>query len=197
VIAELARALRKANPPRTIIYPPLYLPQLFFRDPHSASELMKKVTALLTDRARSAEIIAAFDAKSPEEQSKDPQLKSKIPQLKAVNEQVDRLVTGLSTPDEKTGVSVLTNLIKGELLRGKLSDPTTRILVVDVNSSRGANKTTKNLFTGTKLFHTGGAVISVMLLDTEGVISHARTYWAATDFVKFSTDEEWKLHKGF
>jgi hypothetical protein len=196
VVAELARALAETNPRRTVIYPPLYLPKQFFKDPQQSSELMKKLTALLADRARSAEMIAVFEAKSPKEQADDPQ-RSKITQLKAINEQVDRLVTALSIPDEKTGLSLLTNLLKGELLRAMLADAATRILVVDVNASGGANKTTKNLFTGTKLFHSGGAVITVMMLDVNGAIGHARTYSAATEFVQFDSDEEWKLVNRF
>jgi len=193
VIAALAGAL---GTDRTLVYPPLFFPRQLFEDPSATSTLMRELTALSTSSMRSGELVASFESKSQDEQGRDS-LKPVIPRLKTLNEQFNRLVTALTAPDETTGISVLAHLLRGELLHASLAKSDTRILVVEVISAGGANKTTKNLFTGTKLFHSGGTVISFILLDPNGAIAFARNYWAATEFVTLDHPEEWKMIRGF
>jgi hypothetical protein len=193
VAAELARFLRTAEPPRAVVYPPLLLPTQFFTG--QQFRLVEALNTLLVTWARSVGIVSVFSAKPPGEQAQDPS-REKIPQLKALNDRAEKLVASVTAPNDK-GISSLTTMLKGELLSAKIVDANSRIIVVKVSASGGADETKQNLFKGTNLLHTGGVAITVMLLDGDGGIAYSKLYWAATEFVKFTADSEWKLRKNF
>lgn len=144
------------------------------------------------NRRLAAERIAEFEKKSPEEQKVDKD-KVIIPLLKSLNEQVDKLRSSLETVDDKTGLNALMLLLKAEQLKLSLEKEDTAIVHIKTDASGGNNKTTQNLFTGTKLFHTGGSVITFMLFDREGSILFSKTYCCATEYTKFKKSNLLKL----
>lgn len=76
----------------------------------------------------------------------------------------------LQTPDDKTGIAPLGNMIKLERAINLLDQPKTYCLLVKVVDGGGATKTTKNLFTGTKITHLGGAVFISTLVNNTGSV---------------------------
>jgi hypothetical protein len=194
VVAELARGLREKKPTAKVIYPPLYYPLQFFKDGVKKSKLIEKLGALYNDRIRAVEAIVAIEAKPPEQQKSE---KDKIPSLKSLNEQVDKFTNALAVVDDKTGLSALTILLKAEQLQLSLAQENTAIVYIKTDAVGGSNKTTRNLFTGTKLLHTGGLVVTFMLFDNDGAILYSKTYSCATEFTEFENEPEPKLLKNF
>ena len=97
-----------------------------------------------------------------------PDLKQRIA---GVVQMAGTLDKNLQTPDEKTGISPLGNMIRLERAINLLEQPNTYCLLVKVVDGGGATKTTKNLFTGTKITHLGGAVfISTLVNNAGGVL---------------------------
>lgn len=92
-------------------------------------------------------------------------------QISGVVQMAVTLDKNLQTPDEKTGISPLGNMIRLERAIHLLEQRNTYCLLVKVVDGGGATKTTKNLFTGTKITHLGGAVfISTLINNSGGVL---------------------------
>jgi hypothetical protein len=53
------------------------------------------------------------------------------------------------------------------------------------------------LFTGSKLYHQGGAVITFLLLDSAGAIRFSKTYHCASEYTEFKAEGEVKFIKNF
>lgn len=194
VVSELARALPKA-PTLTVIYTPAYLPVSFLANPQN-SDLVRKLSLVQRSRRRAGEIVAGFERLSEEDKKKHP-LKDKIPILKALNEQTDKLSSALSTVDEKTGLNLLTVLLKAESLKNRLVDTNSHVLLLKVHLGGGSNKTTRNLFTGTKLRHSGGVIITAMTFDPQGAIAFSKTYFCVSKYTKFDDTKPWQYIDNF
>jgi len=86
----------------------------------------------------------------------------------------DQLAIGidksLQTPDEKTGATALSAILKAEALLLELDRPNTYSMLIKVVAAGGATKIDRNLFTGSKIRHLGGAVFVITLADREGTI---------------------------
>jgi hypothetical protein len=114
-----------------------------------------------------------------------------------LNDQADKFVSSLALVDEKTGLSTLTLLLKAEQLQLGLADQDTAIIYIKTDVAGGGNKTTRNLFSGAKLLHNGGSVITFILFDDDGAILFSKAYWCATEFTKFEKDSVPGLLKNF
>jgi len=86
----------------------------------------------------------------------------------------DQLANGidksLQTPDEKTGTTALSAILKTEALLLELDRPDTYSMLIKVVAAGGATKIDRNLFTGSKIRHLGGAVFVITLADRKGNI---------------------------
>lgn len=197
VVAELARALREANAPVKVIYTPTFLPAHFLKNPLEwDSGLTKKVNTLYKTRQNSSKAIADFDAKTDEQKKLDP-LKDNIPSLKALNDQADKLISYLNSIDDKTGLNPFTLLLKAEALGKVVSKPSSVVLLTKVEVGAGSNKTTRNLFTGSKLYHNGGVVIAVLVFDADGSIKFSKVYYCVSTYTKFEKDGDWRFLNNF
>lgn len=76
----------------------------------------------------------------------------------------------LQTPDDKTGMTALSTIIKTEALINALDDRHTYSLLLKVLAGGGATKTDRNLFTGTRITHLGGAIFVATLTTSTGKI---------------------------
>jgi len=76
----------------------------------------------------------------------------------------------LQIPDEKTGTTALLAILKTEALLLELDRPNTYSLLIKVVAAGGATQIDRNLFTGSKMRHLGGAVFVVTLADRKGTI---------------------------
>ena len=81
---------------------------------------------------------------------------------------VSAMDKALQTVDEKTGSNALASIMKSEALILALRVPGTYSLLLKPLNGGGATRTDKNLFTGTKLRHLGGALFVATLTDDRG-----------------------------
>jgi hypothetical protein len=74
--------------------------------------------------------------------------------------------------DDTTRQSALTGLFRAERLKSLLADEKnqTYILHLKLAKAEGTRTTKSNLFTGTKLSHAGGMIVSYTLFDRNGQI---------------------------
>lgn len=102
--------------------------------------------------------------------------------LTGVQGEVDAFLGELTKADEAKGTSLLFSLIKSEGLvkLATCSDcRDTYVLSLKVESAGGSNVTKRNLFTllftGDRLTHTGGSIVSYLLFDREGRVAQSGT----------------------
>lgn len=189
VAAELGHRLAGSA---RVIHPSIYLPEELLVKPENSSELVTRLKGLYAQRARAAGIIADYESKPPADQASDPHRKN-IPLLKALNEQANKLTVYLTTPDEKSRVAPLMQLLKAESLKKKVAEVNNAILYLKVQAAGGSNKTTRNLFTGSKLFHNGGAIVAYSLLDNEGVMKVSGVLYCGSEYTKWEKGKSVKF----
>jgi hypothetical protein len=165
LVSEIARTLQ---PEVTIIYPPFIniVPDKLLSAIFELSKLKEEA-----DRK-----IAIW--------SKGEQFQDKVAQLKNLNGQYEKVLTSLVGVDEKTGISRLEKLIKGEILSTELDKNGTDILYLKVVAGGGNNKATRNLL-WSRFFHSGGAIITYFLLNKDGVIKASKTFYNTTGYKQF------------
>jgi len=127
-------------------------------------------------------VVTTYDGQNEATQKTNP-LRSNISALKAVNAIVEKLYADLQKTDDK-GQAVISSLLKAELLKNLSKEPNSYTLYVKSVATAGTNKQTKNLFTGTKLYHSGGVIISYILFDNSGNAIAANTLHQYDGFVK-------------
>ena len=197
LVAEVAKHLREAYKPSNqsahkatgpsekgfeVVYSTLFVPGLLAAHDSQNSMLLKDIEALAAMRQESAIAVAAFDAKSADAQSADPE-RERMARLKALNARYDRLLQGLGQIDDKTNISALTMLLRGELLARKTRGDRSAILLVKANGG-GENRITQNLWRGGKLYHCGTAILTYLLFTNEGDLILSDVLSRTTNFVE-------------
>lgn len=102
-------------------------------------------------------------------------LKANVPKLKALNEQVDKFFGDLLKVDDKVNASPLSLLLQAENLVDVSKNDGTFFLQLVVQKAAGSNITKKNIFTGTRVYHSGGAIAYYNLFDKNGPIQSSNT----------------------
>jgi hypothetical protein len=176
LVAELANEL-KSNSQIQVYHPLLYPIDV---NPEEPSELLLLPMTLNYLKSKAEAKIAEHQDKiSIKDQAKDKsaidELQRKIAHLQALNGGVDKIIDNLMKVDETTGLNALTSLVRASNLNGLLEEGDGYILYLKIQKAGGNNKTTKNLFTGSKLYHSGGSIISYMLFDADGSIKLSKT----------------------
>lgn len=96
-----------------------------------------------------------------------PDLKQRITNSASLATTLDK---SLQTVDDKTGIAPLSAIVKLEAAMLALARPNAYSLLVKVVNGGGATRTDRNLFTGTKITHLGGAVFITTLVSNAGQI---------------------------
>lgn len=165
LVSEIARTLQ---PEVTTIYPPFIniVPDKLLSAIFELSKLKEEA-----DRK-----IAIW--------SKGEQFQDKVAPLKNLNGQYEKILTSLVGVDENTGLSRLEKLVRGEILSTELDKNGTDILYLKMVAGGGSNKTTRNLL-GSRLFHSGGTIITYFLLSKDGIIKASKTLSKYTGYRQF------------
>ncbi|HSB61753.1 MAG TPA: hypothetical protein VLI67_08530, partial [Vicinamibacteria bacterium] len=100
----------------------------------------------------------------------------------------EKLSAYLVAVEEKTGLSPLVALIRAEHLKGALEGA--ELLAVMVDAAGGGNKATRNIWTGSKLYHTGGVAVTVLVFDAEGTIAFSKAYRCAAAYTRFEREPD-------
>lgn len=163
LVATLTNALRSAKPDWVIVYPPLNVPG---QDPKQSALLLTKLAKLLGLRQKP--LTDPLDTR-----------------LTTLNDRVDRFMSGLAASDDPQK-SPLAALLKAERLAKTLERDATYVLAASLHDVAGSSKTTRNLFRGTHLFFSGGALATFFVLASDGSLRIADTLYRGTGFIEMT-----------
>lgn len=102
----------------------------------------------------------------------------------ALNLELDTLVSGITKADE-TGQTALQTLLKAEAIEKVRTQADTWILTLKAVALGGNNLTTQNFFT-TRLYHSGGTLLTYEVYDHTGLQLAGSTVPAHTGYVRFT-----------
>ncbi len=154
LIAELIRSLKHEIDP---IYPP------FITD--IPDKFLTEVSLLKRCKSKADQEIAAL--------SGDASQQDYVKNLKNLNTVYEKIETALASVDEKTGISRLEKLMKGEILGSHLESGTDILYLKVVKA--GGNNQTKRRFWQNEMTHSGGAIIAYFLMDAHGKVKESET----------------------
>lgn len=161
LVAQVAKALKSQTGSIEVVYSTLYLPGILSAPNSGESNLMKSLQAVSESRQEAELEVTIFDKKEADIKAADPDRK-RIADLKALNASLDRLLTGLGEIGDKKNLSALTTLLRGELLAEKMLGKQSAILFIKAVGG-GENRTTQNLWSSGKLYHSGTAILTYLL----------------------------------
>lgn len=179
IVAEVAHNLVQKE--ILVTYPKVFAPDLFYIE----QEEPQKTPATTAPRRATLQLVlkTLFSLKERADKlilANDP----KTDKLKAINAAFDQLIGFVMKVDDKTGIPNLATLHKAEAIYNLLDRDNAYVLQLTACAAGGVNKTTNNLFTGSRLYHQGGAVVSYILYDKNGKITDAHTLYEDGAFVK-------------
>lgn len=191
LVAELANELT-SNSQIQVYHPLLYPIDVNPEDPTEMLLLPLSLNYLKSKaEAKIAELQDKISIKDPaKDKLSIEESQRKIARLQALNSGLDKIIDNLVKVDEATGLNSLMSLVRASNLSGLMEDGDSYILYLKIQKAGGNNKTTRNLFTGSKLYHSGGSIITYMLFDTNGSIKLSKTipyyfkYTKSNDLVK-------------
>jgi len=83
----------------------------------------------------------------------------------------------------------LRQLLRAEALNRMIqNDPKTGILQLKVLDAGGSQRITRNLILGSKIRHSGGAIVSYLLFDKMGVVHSSEMFYYHTGFQKMDNN---------
>lgn len=208
LVAELVRQLNSGSRRVEVFYPALFKPGVLARNAVSESQTLKTLEPLYVRVDSAKEMLAKLElaleflkdkignpglaeAELRRLQGQKAELLLLQERLAELNAEVKAFIAGLTEVDEKSGTDVFSQLIKAEGLI-KLNDEErggeNYTLALRIEKSGGANVIKKNLFThlftGDRLTHTGGTIISYILFDQQGAIAASGTMYRNTPRTK-------------
>lgn len=170
LIAEVARALKS----KEII---TILPAFINTE---ADILLETISKLSESKENASKKIEEWGSKS--------EFADKVAKLKNLNTQYEKILTVLTSIDEKTGMSILEKLIKGEMIDKELNTSDTDVLYLKIISAGGNNRVKRSLF-WSNLSHSGSAIITYFLLDKKGVIKASKTFYNFIGYKQFKNEK--------
>ena len=166
IFAAVAEALRGKG--LQVYEPDLYLPKLLDEQP---STFITELANLDQAKTRAERLIAEFEA-LPAEAQKTHARRTIIPKLRALNSQVDTFMNNLAQVDSTTKVSPLMAYNRAEKLKTLIA-PAGHVLYLKFAKGEGTRVTKTGLFSGTKVTHAGGIILSYTLFNKDGLIVHS------------------------
>jgi hypothetical protein len=105
-----------------------------------------------------------------------------ITKLNDLNKKAEEAIVVISKPD------TLSTLAKGAGTAKALAAADSYVLLLKTEGG-GSNRTTRNLFFGSRLRHSGGAIVNYILFNTQGEIVTSNTLYYHTGYVRIRTNE--------
>lgn len=181
----VANEMKLARPGFKVYFPRAYLPEHEW-DPANQSSVLTQLTKLYAYQAVVKEVVADYDQTTPAEKPKHLYHR-KIPALKALNEQVGRLLASYENNQGETAGKRLRELVRAEQLNRMLeSDLKTGILQLRVLKAGGSQRITRNLILGSKIRHSGSAIVEYLLFDKTGLLRSSEVFYYHTGFQKMN-----------
>jgi hypothetical protein len=184
--ALVASEMRSLRPNFKVYFPKAYLPDNDW-EPADEGSVLTQLTKLYSYQEVAKGIIADYTATIPAEKQKHP-YHQQIPALTALNEQVGRLLAAYENNKGETATNRLSDLVRAESLNQMLTgDPKTGILQLKVLDAGGSERTTRNLILGSKIKHSGSAIVEYLLFDKNGLLRASEVLYHHTGFQKMET----------
>jgi hypothetical protein len=181
--ALVANETRSVRPGLKIYFPKAYIPEHNW-NPEDERSVLTQLTALYAYRAVTKTILAEYEKTAPAEREKHV-YHGLIPALTALNEQVGRFLANYENKEGETANNRLRDLLRAEQLNQMLeSDPNTAILQLKVLDAGGSERITRNLIFGSKVRHSGSAIVEYMLFDKTGALRSSQLFYYHTGFRK-------------
>jgi len=186
LVAEIARALRKGKPEdisnvgTQMLYPKLYLParnedKLKFECPATKDNvsITQELACASKNRAKGLALVVA---RKPPDKC--------VESVEALNKEFDQIWADLMNVRTDTGSSGFSEVLFGEAMESLLPE-NAKILFLKIIAQGGNNKSNSHIF-WTTLSHSGGAVVSYMILQRGAGISWGETLHYYTEYVNAS-----------
>lgn len=109
--------------------------------------------------------------------------------LKAMNDKATGFIEAFFITSDKQPISLLSSLLKYEKLSNAKLDSNSLFLILKTVASGGNTVMTNNFWRGPKIYHSGGAVLSYVLLSNQGVYLGGNTLDSHGGYVKFNPQE--------
>ncbi|GGC93575.1 hypothetical protein [Undibacterium terreum] len=116
------------------------------------------------------------------------QVKTLVADLKKTDDRVAGTIDTLTATSETKPVSILANLVRAGYMADKVQAGMA-MLIVKVVSAGGNTLSTNNIWTGPKLFHSGGAIVAYTLISTDGVLVSGDVLASHTGYVRLDRKE--------
>lgn len=183
--ALVANEIKLARPGFKVFFPEAYIPEHAW-NPADETSVLTQLTKLYAYQAVVKEILAEYDQTAAAEK---PKLlyHRKIPAMKALNEQVGRFLANYENSQGETTNKRLRELVRAEQLNRMLeSDPKTGILLLKILGAGGSRRITRNLIFGSKIRHSGSAIVEYLLFDKTGALRSSQMFYYHTGFQKMN-----------
>lgn len=185
--ALVANEMRSTRPNFKVFFPAAYIPEHDW-EPADENSVLTQLTKLYSYQAIAKAVIADYERTAPAEKVKH-QFYRQIPALTALNEQVARLLANYEKPDGESAGKRLRDLVRAEQLYRMLeSDPRTGILQLKVLEAGGSERITRNLILGSKIRHSGSAIVEYLLFDKSGALRLSEVFYYHTGFQKMDNN---------
>jgi hypothetical protein len=112
--------------------------------------------------------------------------------LKVANQKVEQAMQALTATTDKTPVSPLVQMFKAERMAKAITD-NVALLNTKVVAAGGNALATNNFWTGPKLFHSGGAVVSYTLTLPDGTLIAGGNLDAHTGYIRLKRTDSAQL----
>lgn len=184
-LAATVGAKLKAAGSGSVVYPPLFIAGAAMRNAAVPSDIEKALDAVRVQSSRMDKLLVdAAKEKAALDQRKSADKKPSAACKKAyeadavslaaltgrtqiIKGRAEQYVAALSTPDEKTGSTVLQSLVAAEAMRAKMNSA--HLLQLKPVAAGGTTLTKRSLFSSS-FKHSGGAVVAYFLVDPQGSI---------------------------
>jgi hypothetical protein len=164
LVAQLSRQFQ-SNTTRSVrvLYPARYSLDI--------NIVMDELNQLIELKNKAKERIAASSPNDPI-----------ITRLNDLNKKADEFISIISKPD------TLAALAKGASTAKALAASDSYVLLLKTEGG-GSNRTRRNLFFGSRLRHSGGAIVNYILFNTQGEIVTSNTLYYHTGYVRVRTNQ--------
>jgi len=185
--ALFANEMRVLRPGLKVYFPEAYIPDYDW-EPEDETSVLTQLTKLYAYREVVKGILKDYDETKAAEKEKHLYHRQ-IPALTALNDQVSALLANYEKPDGENATNRLRQLLRAEALNRMLgNDPKTGILQLKVLDAGGSQRITRNLIFGSKIRHSGGAIVSYLLFDKMGVLRSSEMFYYHTGFQKMDNN---------
>jgi hypothetical protein len=161
------------------VFDPQIMPLGITSSSFSSSTVVQELEGLYSKRQDAqkavADAIAVLDTTIPDPEARKAQAAALMEPLTKAEAFFQTFHDALLKVDETSGTSELARLLWVEELAAKLRGRDCYVLYLKIVKAGGSNRVTRNLFTGSKLSHSGGAIVTYLLFRADGSIAASET----------------------